>query len=100
MKKRASTEISEADHLLNTCLDSLDDLNYFPTIKQILIEFNSALPSYAACERLYSTVGLIGDTGQILNIFSVQNMKVKRKFWSILSSRNDPVQPGKCDCPS
>ncbi|KZS19682.1 Uncharacterized protein APZ42_013843 [Daphnia magna] len=38
---------------------SLKDLDRFPTIRQIFIEYNSALPLSAAFERLFSTAGLI-----------------------------------------
>ncbi|XP_057377361.1 uncharacterized protein LOC130698693 [Daphnia carinata] len=59
LRKRASTEIGEVDRYFNDVAGSLEDLSRFPTIKQIFMEYNSALPSSAACERLFSTAGLI-----------------------------------------
>ncbi|XP_045029271.1 uncharacterized protein LOC116923342 [Daphnia magna] len=60
LRKKVTTEIGEVDRFFHeTVPGSLKDLDRFPTIKQIFLEYNSALPSSAACERLFSTAGLI-----------------------------------------
>ncbi|KZS07284.1 Uncharacterized protein APZ42_029044 [Daphnia magna] len=60
LRKKVTSEIGEVDRYFNdTVPGSLKDLDRFPTIEHIFIEYNSALPSSAACERLFSTAGLI-----------------------------------------
>ncbi|EFX66996.1 hypothetical protein DAPPUDRAFT_262245 [Daphnia pulex] len=70
LQKKASIELSEVDRYINDGYGVLADLNRYPTIKQIFIEYNSALPSSAACERLFGTAGLIfghGDSGYLFH---------------------------------
>ncbi|KZS07411.1 Uncharacterized protein APZ42_028873 [Daphnia magna] len=57
--KRESLEADEVESYLNHGSTKLSSLQRFPTIKKIFMEYNSALPSSAACERVFSTAGLI-----------------------------------------
>ncbi|XP_032790560.2 uncharacterized protein LOC116927638 [Daphnia magna] len=59
LQRKASIELNEVDRYINDGCGVLEDLNRYPTIKQIFIEYNSALPSSTACERLFSTAGWI-----------------------------------------
>ncbi|KAK4027332.1 hypothetical protein OUZ56_016342 [Daphnia magna] len=57
-RKRASLEADGVDSFLSDGMAELSSLERFPTIKKIFLEYNSALPSSAACERVFSTAGL------------------------------------------
>ncbi|XP_045026902.1 uncharacterized protein LOC123470573 [Daphnia magna] len=58
-KKRTSIESDEVDSYLSEGTGELSSLDRFPTIKKIFLEYNSALASSAACERVFSCAGLI-----------------------------------------
>ncbi|KAI9565177.1 hypothetical protein GHT06_008954 [Daphnia sinensis] len=58
-KRRASVETDEVDSYFAEGNSDITMLNRFPTIKKIFQEYNTGLPSSAACERLFSTAGLI-----------------------------------------
>ncbi|XP_045035745.1 uncharacterized protein LOC116934577 [Daphnia magna] len=59
LKWKASAELGEVDRYVNDGYGILEDLNRYQTIKQIFIQYISALPSSAACERLFRVAGLI-----------------------------------------
>ncbi|XP_045023418.1 uncharacterized protein LOC123467617 [Daphnia magna] len=59
LKWKASAELGEVDRYVNDGYGILEDLNRYQTIKQIFIQYKSALPSSAACERLFIVASLI-----------------------------------------
>ena len=52
VKAQAMNFLSDADK-------SLSRLHFFPAVQRLFLKFNTALPSSAAVERLFSIAGLI-----------------------------------------
>ena len=61
MAKRSSTKVtSELDCYLGmTSEEDISTFNSLPKLKKLFIKLNTPLPASAACERLFSTAGLI-----------------------------------------
>ena len=55
---RASAASQAMSYLANDD-KSLDTLHLFPSVKRVFMRYNTALPSSAAVERLFSSAGLI-----------------------------------------
>ena len=52
-------ERNEVDLYLSDSSDKVTSLNKYPIIKQMFIKYNTALPSSASVERLFSVAGQI-----------------------------------------
>ena len=50
---------AEAMNFLSDANKSLSRLHFFPAVQRLFLKFNTALPSSAAVERLFSIAGLI-----------------------------------------
>lgn len=59
MKSRKSEGSGELEGYLACASDSMDLLNSFPNIKKLSLKLNTGLPASAACERLFSSAGLL-----------------------------------------
>nr|XP_020481131.1 uncharacterized protein LOC109974981 isoform X1 [Monopterus albus]XP_020481132.1 uncharacterized protein LOC109974981 isoform X1 [Monopterus albus] len=59
MKSRRSQGTGELDGYLACVSDNMDLLNSFPHIKKLSLKLNTGLPASAACERLFSSAGLL-----------------------------------------
>ncbi|KAI2645468.1 Zinc finger BED domain-containing protein 4 [Labeo rohita] len=59
MKSRRSQGTGELDGYLACVSNKMDLLNSFPHIKNLSVKLNTGLPASAACERLFSSAGLL-----------------------------------------
>lgn len=59
VKCRKSEGSGELEGYLACASDSMDLLNSFPNIKKLSLKLNTGLPASAACERLFSSAGLL-----------------------------------------
>ncbi|XP_060776445.1 uncharacterized protein LOC132885931 [Neoarius graeffei] len=59
MKTRRSEGRGELEGYLACVSESIDLLNSFPKIKKLSLKLNTGLPASAACERLFSSAGLL-----------------------------------------
>ena len=59
--KSRGTAGSQAMSYLANSDKPLETLNLFPSVKLVFIRYNTALPSSAAVERLFSCVGLVAN---------------------------------------
>lgn len=59
VKSRRSEGSGEVEGYLACVSESMDLLNYFPNLKKLSLKLNTGLPASAACERLFSSAGLL-----------------------------------------
>ena len=59
MKSRRSEGSGELEGYLACASESMDLLNSFPNVKKLSLKLNTGLPASAACERLFSSAGLL-----------------------------------------
>ncbi|KAI2647136.1 hypothetical protein H4Q32_028534 [Labeo rohita] len=59
MESRRSQGTGELDGYLACVSNKMDLLNSFPHIKNLSVKLNTGLPASAACERLFSSAGLL-----------------------------------------
>lgn len=59
MKSRRSEGTGEVEGYLACVSESMDLLNSFPDLKKLSLKLNTGLPASAACERLFSSAGLL-----------------------------------------
>ena len=59
MKTRRSEGSGELEGYLSCASHSMDLLNSFPNVKKLSLKLNTGLPASAACERLFSSAGLL-----------------------------------------
>ncbi|KAL1268614.1 hypothetical protein QQF64_033977 [Cirrhinus molitorella] len=83
MKSRRSQGTGELDGYLACVSDKMDLLNSFPHIRNLSLKLNTGLPASAACERLFSSAGLLFTAKQArMNSANFENqllLKLNRK---------------------
>ena len=58
-KNKATSDASSLRSFLDSPVEKLSDYSRWPLLRQLFIELNTPLPASAACERLFSSGGLL-----------------------------------------
>ena len=58
-KNKASSDASSLRSFLDSPVENLCDYSRWPLLRQLFVELNTPLPASAACERLFSSGGLL-----------------------------------------